>query len=55
MKTNTFEYTMTKEMARFYLKNRKGDEAKMRPQEYLCKMVNDEFHLQGTCIKVYQR
>lgn len=46
------EYKMSKEMANFYLKNRKGEDKKKRPQEYLCKVVDEEFGIKGNCTKV---
>ena len=45
-------YTMTAGMAKDLLEQRKGDEKKMRPQEYLCKVVNEQFGLKGNCISV---
>ena len=39
-------------MARELLKARKGEEAKMRPNDYLCKVVNENFGLKGYCVKV---
>ena len=48
----SFEYKMTKEMADAYLKARKGDDKKKRPQEYLCQVVNSNFGVKGTCTKV---
>ena len=47
-----FEYIMSKEMANFFLKQRKGEDKKSKPQEYLQKIVNNEFGIKGTCIKV---
>ena len=47
-----FEYKMTKEMANAYLNARKGEEKKKHPQEYLCQIVNNEFGIKGTCIRV---
>ena len=46
------EYKMTKEMADAYLKSRKGDDKKKHQQEYLCEVVNTEFGIKGTCVKV---
>ena len=34
------EYRMSAEMAKEILRNRKGEDAKMHPQAYLCKYVN---------------
>ena len=56
MKTNSMrrpiEYKMPDKMARELLKERKGEEAKMRPNDYLCKVVNEQFGLMGHCTKV---
>ena len=46
------EYQMPEAMARELLKNRKGDETKMRPNEFLCKVVNENFGLKGHCVNV---
>lgn len=48
------EFKMPAEMAQAYLKLRKGTETKMRPDDYLCKVVNEEFGLKGYCVKVVQ-
>lgn len=49
-----FEYVMSKEMAKELLDNRHGDEKKMRPHDYLVKVVNEQFGIRGTCVKVSQ-
>ena len=49
---NTFKYKMSKTMAKDLLSDRKGDDAKMHPQQYLCKVVNECFGLKGTCVEV---
>jgi hypothetical protein len=54
MKAGYIEYKMPVEMAKTLLKNRKGDEAKMRPNDYLCKIVNEQFGLKGYCTNVIQ-
>ena len=46
------EYKMPKLMAEEYLKNRSGEDKKLRPNEYLCKVVNEGFGLLGECTKV---
>ena len=46
------EYKMPKAMADALLKERKDGDKKMRPQEYLVKVVNDNFGLLRTCTKV---
>lgn len=48
----TIEYKMPKEMASMYLKTAKGKFAKEHPQEYLIKVVNEEFGIRGTCVNV---
>lgn len=40
-----FEYNMSYVMAKELLKNRKGNDAKMNPQDYLIKVVNEQFGL----------
>lgn len=51
-KAGCIEYKMPELMARELLKNRKGDEAKMRPNDFLCMVVNENFGLKGHCVKV---
>ena len=46
------EYKMPEAMAKEFLKNRSGDEKKMRPNDYLCKIVNETFCIRGRCINV---
>lgn len=46
------EYIMSKEMADYYIKQRKGEDKKANIQQYLCKIVNTEFGLKGECTKV---
>lgn len=46
-------YSMSALMAKELLDQRKGvEEKKMRPQEYLCQVVNEQFGLKGYCIEV---
>jgi hypothetical protein len=52
MKAGNIEYKMSEKMAKEYLKSRSGEDAKMAPQAYLCKLVNEEFHLKGNCVRV---
>ena len=52
MKAGNIEYKMPEAMAKEFLKNRKGEEAKMNPQAYLCDIVNEQFGLKGYCTKV---
>ncbi|MBQ8792349.1 MAG: hypothetical protein IJZ62_01890 [Clostridia bacterium] len=51
-KAGCIEYKMPDKMARELLKARKGDEAKMRPNDFLCKVVNENFGLKGHCVNV---
>ena len=51
-KAGCVEYKMPDKMARELLKNRKGDEAKMRPNDFLCMVVNENFGLKGHCVNV---
>ena len=46
------EYKMPDKMAKELLKTRTGDEMKMRPNEYLCKIINETFGLKGHCVNV---
>ena len=39
-KAGTIEYKMPEQTAKELLKMRKGEETKMTPNEYLCKVVN---------------
>ena len=47
-----FEYKMSKLMANEALNNRKGEEKKMKPQDYLIKYVNEQFGLRLPVVKV---
>lgn len=51
-KAGCIEYKMPDKMARELLKNRKGDETKMRPNNFLCMVVNENFGLKGHCVNV---
>ena len=51
-KVGIIEYKMPEKMARELLKSRKGDEAKMRPNDFLCMVVNENFGLKGHCVNV---
>ena len=46
------EYEMPKEMAKVLLAERKGADRNMHPQEYLQKVVNEDFGILGNCVKV---
>ena len=50
----SIEYKMPEELAKQLLKKRKGVEGvnKMKPNEYLCYVVNEEFGIKGNCVKV---
>lgn len=51
-KAGSIEYKMSDAMARELLKTRKGEEIKMRPNDFLCKVVNEQFGLLGECKRV---
>ena len=46
------EYEMPKELAKQILATRKGPDQNMHPQEFLKKVVNEEFGLKGYCSNV---
>lgn len=46
------EYEMPKELAKQILATRKGTDQNMHPQEFLKKVVNEEFGLKGYCSNV---
>jgi hypothetical protein len=46
------EYEMPKELAKQILATRKGADQNMHPQEFLKKVVNEEFGLKGYCSNV---
>ena len=46
------EYEMTKELAKQILATRKGPDQNMHPQQFLCKVVNEEFGIKGNCARV---
>ena len=43
---------MSEVMAKELVKSRKGDDKKLKPQEYLIKYVNEQFGLRYPCVKV---
>lgn len=49
-----YEYVMPKEMASELLASRGGEDRKMRPHDYLVKVVNEQFGIRGTCVTVSQ-
>ena len=51
-KAGFIEYKMPEAMAKAYLNERTAEEKKMRPNDFLCKIVNDEFGLKGYCTRV---
>ena len=53
-KCGAVEYKMPRAMAKEYLKNRSGDDLKMRPNDYLVKVVNENFGLLHKCVRVIQ-
>lgn len=46
------EYKMPVAVAKTLLKTRSATELKMRPNEFLCKVVNEQYGLLGNCTKV---
>lgn len=48
----TFEYKMTKQMAKALLAEPARKEFKGSNQEYLCKCVNEDLGIIGTCTRV---
>lgn len=51
-KVGAVEYQMPQAMADELLKERKGQEKNMRPQEYLVKFVNEQCGLLYNCVRV---
>ena len=51
-KAGFIEYKMPEAMAKAYLNERTAEEKKMRPNDFLCKIVNEEFGLKGYCTSV---
>lgn len=51
-KAGFIEYKMPEVMARAYLNGRNAEEKKMRSNDFLCKIVNEEFGLKGYCTRV---
>lgn len=46
------EYEMSKEMAKQILATRKGTDQNVHPQEFLKRVVNEDFDLKGYCTNV---
>lgn len=51
-RAGAFEYKMPQAMADAYLKSRKGDDKKLHPNDYLTKIVNENFGLLYKCVRV---
>lgn len=51
-KAGFIEYKMPVQMAQAYIKMHKGKIPNVN--DYLCKIVNEEFGLKGHCVKVIQ-
>ena len=51
-KAGIIEYKMPEDVAKEYLKHRQGDDLKLHPNDYLCKVVNESFGLKGYCVNV---
>ena len=51
-KAGIIEYKMPEDVAKEYLKHRQGDDLKLHPNDYLCKVVNEEYCLKGYCVRV---
>lgn len=52
MNVGHISYQMMENTAKILLKNRKGDDARMDPMEYLKKVVNEEYGLLYHCDEV---
>lgn len=46
------KYVMTKAMVDFLMTQRKGEEKKMKRDDYLKKVINEQFGLRGTCTEI---
>ena len=51
-KAGTIEYKMPEAVAKEYLKMRNAEEKKMKPNDYLCKIVDEQYGLLGKCVRV---
>ena len=51
-KMGAIEYQMSALMAKELIRTRKGDDKKLKPQDYLVKYVNEQFGLLFKCVKV---
>ncbi len=45
-------YQMTRTMFNNLVKERKGNELKMNPYKYVCKIVNEQFGIKGTIERI---
>lgn len=54
MKRGNIEYKMPAKLAKAILKKRKGNDAKMNPNDYLCRYVDEHCGLIGKCVNVIQ-
>lgn len=52
IKAGAVSYQMPEKMAKEYLANRKGQDAKMNPNDYLIKVVNEQYGLLYNCVRV---
>ena len=53
-KAGFVEYKMPYAMAKSYLATRTDGEKKMPIEDFLVKIVNEQFNLKGQCVKVIQ-
>lgn len=51
-KPGGIEYKMSGVIADNLLNSRKGEDKKMNPAEYLCKVVNEEYRLKEKCVSI---
>lgn len=49
---NPVEYKMPEALGRNLLKTKKNADPKATTQQYLCKYVNEQCGVKGTCVKV---
>ncbi len=52
IKSGKVEYNMPKAQAEALLKERKGEERKLKPEQYLIKVINESYGLLRNCIAV---
>ena len=51
-KAGTIEYKMPTMVAKEYLKMRSAEDKKMKPNDYLCKVVDEQYGLLRKCTRV---